>query len=157
MSTSLLLQEGFIRFRTRDTRLRMKEGINLALERGFTILEILFAIVILSIALIPLMKMLPEALILDAQMERETKVVFLAQRKMEEVKNKAIYDFSQDYAESATAFPSPDSTFKYTVSDDQGTGIKEITVNVWYDKNGNGSVDMDEEDIELNTKVAERN
>ena len=102
------------------------------------------------------MKLLPEALVLDAQMERETKVAFLAQLKMEEVKSKAIHDFAQDYTESATAFPSPDSDYKYTVSDDQGTGIKEITVNVWYDRDGDNNIDADEEDIDLNTKIAKR-
>ena len=112
--------------------------------------------VILSVALIPLMEMLPGALVLDAQMERQSKVAFLAQQKLEEVKGRAIYDFSQDYSESATAFPSPDSTFKYTVSDDQGSEIKEIVVKVWYDKDGDDTVDQGEEDIELNTKVAKR-
>jgi prepilin-type N-terminal cleavage/methylation domain-containing protein len=144
------LQEERIRFLICVLQLKSK------IENGFTILEILCTIAILSIVMIPLMKMLPDAMVLDAQMERETRVAFLAQQKIEEVKNKAIYDFSQDYSESATAFPSPDSDFKYTVSDDQGTAIKEIEVVVWYDKDGNGSVDADEEDIELNTKIAER-
>jgi prepilin-type N-terminal cleavage/methylation domain-containing protein len=127
-----------------------------SLKNGFTLLEIVLTIIILSIALIPLMELLPRAVVLDAQMEREAKMVFLAQQKLEEVKSKAIYDSSQDYNESSTAFPSPDSVFKYTVSDDQGTEIKEIAVNVWYDKDGDNSVDEDEEGIELNTKVAKR-
>ena len=128
----------------------------LSLADGYTLLEVLLAISIMSIALIPLMEMLPQALLLDAQLEREAKAAFLAQRKLEEVKSKAIYDFDQDYTESATAFPSPDSAFKYTVSDDQGAEIKEIAVNVWYDKDGNGSAGSDEEQIELNTKIAKR-
>ncbi len=150
MSMLSPLQEERIRFLICVLPLKSK------IENGFTILEILCTIAILSIVMIPLMKMLPDAMVLDAQMERETRVAFLAQQKIEEVKNKAIYDFSQNYSESATAFPSPDSDFKYIVSDDQGTAIKEIEVVVWYDKDGNGSVDADEEDIELNTKIAER-
>ena len=125
-------------------------------EGGFTFLEVLATIVILSIALIALMEMLPNALVLDGRMERETKAIFLAQRKMEGVKGKIIYDFDPDYSESATAFPSPDATFKYTVSDDQGAEIKEIAVNVWYDKDGDDLIDDDEEAVELNTKIADR-
>ena len=125
-------------------------------ERGFTLLEILAAIVILSIALIPMMEMLPAALVLDSQLEQKTRVTFLAQRKLEEVKCKAIYDFSPDYSESATAFPSPDVSFKYVLTDDQGTEIKEISVVVWYDEDGNDTIDSDEESIELDTKVAKR-
>ena len=128
----------------------------LSLESGYTLLEILLTISILSIALIPLMEMLPQALLLDAKLEQETKVAFLAQRKLEEVKSKAIYDFDQDYTESATAFPSPDQGFKYTVSDDQGAEIKEIAVNVWRDEDGDGSAGDGEELIELNTKIARR-
>ena len=126
-------------------------------ENGFTLLEILLTIIILSMALIPLMEMLPQALVLDNKVERETQAVFLAQQKLEEVKGEAIYDFSPDYSMSATAFPSPHSTFKYIVSDDQEAGIKEIAVNVWYDEDGDNIVDSDEEEVELNTKVAERN
>jgi|GEM_PF-608195 len=162
MSTLSPPREGHIRFSIFDfsfsiERADRKSKIkNQKCRNGFTLLEILLTIVILSIALIPLMELLPGALVLDAQMERESKVAFLAQQKLEEVKSKATYDFDQDYSESATAFPSPDSTFKYTVSDDQGTEIKEIAVTVWYDKDGDNTVDEDEEGIELNTKVAKR-
>lgn len=125
-------------------------------ENGFTLLEVLLTIIILSMALIPLMEMLPQALVLDKKVERETQAVFLAQQKLEEIKGKAIYDFNPDYSESATAFPVPHSIFKYVVSDDQGTDVKEIAVNVWYDEDGDNIVDSDEEEVELNTKVAER-
>jgi type II secretory pathway pseudopilin PulG len=138
-----------------DSRSKIKSQKS-KIESGFTILEILFTVIIVGIALVPIMKLLPEALVLDAQMERETRVAFLAQLKIEEVKSEVIHDFTQDYTESATAFPSPDSDYKYTVSDDQGTGIKEIAVNIWYDKDGDSNIDADEEDIGLNTKIAER-
>ena len=126
------------------------------LESGYTLLEILVAISILSIVLIPLMEMLPRTLLMSSQLERETKVAFLAQRKVEDVKCRAIYDFSVDYTESAAAFPAPDSSYKYTVSDDQGAEIKEIAVTVWYDEDNDNSVGGDEEQIVLYTKFAKR-
>ena len=126
------------------------------LQSGYTLLEILMAISILSIVLIPLMEMLPRTLLLDARLERETKVAFLAQREVEEVKSRAIYDFSMDYSESATAFPAPDLSYKYTVSDDQGAEIKEIAVTVWYDEDNDDSVGGDEEQLVLYTKFAKR-
>ncbi len=126
-------------------------------EVGFTLLEVLAAIVILSVVLIPLTEMLPRTLILDSQLERETRAAFLAQQKLEGVKCRAMYNFNPDYDESATAFPFPDSTFKYTVSDDQGSEIREISVTVWYDEDDDNTVDDDEESIELNTKIAKRN
>ena len=126
------------------------------MESGYTLLEIVLTIAILSIALIPLMEMLPRAMVLDAQLEQRARAAFLAQRKLEAVKGKAVYDFDQDYTESATAFQAPDSAFKYTVSDLEADGIKQIAVNVWYDTNDSGSADEDEEQIELNTKIARR-
>lgn len=125
-------------------------------ESGFTLLEILLTIIILSIALIPLMEMIPHALVLDKGIERETQAVFLAQQKLEEIKGKAIYDFSPDYSESATAFPSPHSAYKYTISDNLDTGIREIAVNVWYDEDDDNTIDENEAEVELNTKIAER-
>jgi len=125
-------------------------------EDGYTILEIVLTISILSIALIPLMEMLPRALLLDDQLEQRARAAFLAQRKLEQVKGKAIYDFHQDYTEAATAFQAPDSRFKYTVSDQETDGIKEIGVNVWYDMDGSGSMGEGEENIELDTKIARR-
>ncbi len=125
-------------------------------EDGYTLLEIVLTMAILSIALIPLMEMLPRAMVLDMQLERETKMAFLAQQKLEEVKGKAVYDFAQDYNETATAFPSPDSTFKYSVTDTPSAEIREVAVSVWYDADGNGGVDDGEEHIELNTKIAKR-
>ena len=125
-------------------------------EDGYTILEIVLTIAILSIALIPLMEMLPRALLLDDQLEQRARAAFLAQRKLEEVKGKAIYDFDQDYTESATAFAAPDAKFKYTVTDQEADGIKEVGVNVWYDTDSSGSAGDDEENVELNTKIARR-
>ncbi len=151
ISTSLPLQGVCIRL-----GLEIRSSRALSVENGYTLLEIIMAISILSIALIPLMEMLPRALLLDAQLERETKIAFLAQRKSEAVKSRAIYAFDQDYSESAIAFLPPDSTFKYTVSDDQGVEIKEIAVTVWYDENGNDIADEDEEKITLYTKIAKR-
>ena len=129
---------------------------SIAWEDGYTLLEIILTISILSIALIPLLEMLPRTLLLEDQLEQRARIAFLAQRKMEEVKSKVIYDFGQDYTELATAFPSPDSEFKYTVSDSQGLEMKEIAVRTWCDKDNNGSITEGEEYIELNTKIAKR-
>jgi hypothetical protein len=90
------------------------------------------------------------------EIERANRASFLAQKTIEEVKSKALADFSLIYTCSATAFSGTDSMFKYTVSDNGNTAIKTISVKVWFDKNGNGSINTDEEWIELNTKAAKR-
>lgn len=125
-------------------------------ERGFTILEVLIAIIILSVTLIPLIGLLPQVLVISSEVDRQTKVSFLARQKVEEVKTKTICNFTYDYSEPTTPFPDPDSTFKYTVTVGTGSDIKDINVSVWYDRNGNDAIDDGEENIELNAKVARR-
>lgn len=130
-------------------------------EGGFTLIEVLLALVILSIAIIPLMQIFPQASLIATNSQRETRIGFLAQQKLEQVKGQALSYFFGDYNESATAFPSPDSDFKYTVSyfttsGDDGNQIKSIKVRVWYDDNDNSIVDGNENMIELTTKVSRR-
>ncbi|MGQ9608145.1 MAG: type IV pilus modification PilV family protein [bacterium] len=130
-------------------------------EGGFTLIEVLLALVILSIAIIPLMQIFPQASLIATDSQRETRIGFLAQQKLEQVKGQVLSYFFGDYNESATAFPSPDSDFKYTVSyftasGDDGNQIKSIKVRVWYDDNDNNIVDGNENMIELTTKVSRR-
>ena len=103
-------------------------------ENGFTMLEILVSIAILSITIIPLLGLMANAPLLHAQMEHKTRAAFLAQLKIEEVKNAATYNFAPDRdVPAATSFPDPDSKYEYTVIDDGDADIKDITVQVWYD------------------------
>lgn len=130
-------------------------------EKGFTLIEVLLAIVILGIAIIPLMQIFPQASLIAANTKQETRIGFLAQQKLEQVKGQALAYFYGNYSESATAFPSPDSDFKYTVnyftaSGDDGNYVRAIKVTVWYDDNNNGIIDGSENMIELNTKVSRR-
>ena len=65
-------------------------------------------------------------------------------------------DNPDPYDESATAFPAPDTMFKYTVTDSFTADIKDITVKVWYDENDNDNRDEGEQMVELETKVSRR-
>ena len=147
-----LLQEGCGKMSHRD-------------ESGFTMLEILVSIAILSIAVLPLLGLLTSAPLLHAQREQQTRAAFLAQRKVEEVRNRIIgdndFDFTTEYDEPATGFPAPDPTFKYTITvtdpaPDPGD-LKDITVQVWYDENGVvDTPEVGEQAVRLETKVAKR-
>lgn len=143
-------------------------------ERGLTYLEILATILIMSIALIPIMRIMPEGMKATRRVERLTRANFLGQSKMDEIRSQILgtnpnYGFSKDYNKSATAFPNPDDPpdphfkYKYTVTDDQGAGIKELKVTVWFDENGNDEPDTysdpheeDEISVSIDTKIADR-
>lgn len=131
-------------------------------EDGFTILEILVSIAILSITIIPLVGLFSTAVVIHAQREQQTRTAFLAQLRLEEVKQKATYDFSTDYSIPETSggdpggFSAPDDKYKYTIIDDNDTDLREITIQVWYDENDDNTVDPDEQNVTLDTLVARR-
>jgi len=128
-------------------------------ESGFTMLEVLVSVGLMGIVIIPLMGLLASAAVLHAQREQETRAIFLAQKKIEEIKNNATTDFAADYNKSpgaGTDFPSPDSKYKYTVIDSEGSDIKDITVQVWYDDDDDNVLNGDEQESTLKTKVARR-
>ncbi len=133
-------------------------------ERGFTMLEILVSVAIMAIAVVPLLGLLTSAPVLHQQREQQMRAAFLAQLRLEEVKQKITVGFDNDYDRSTDPlvddFPAPDATFRYTITDDPDTSdvdnLKVITVEVWYDMNGDGIPDDIEQKVELKTKVARR-
>jgi len=102
------------------------------------------------------MQLMARSLDISTKQERYNNATFLAKAKIEEVMGKVIDNFSTNRSESATAFASPYTDYKYTVSDDVGTDIKVISVTAWYDDDGDGALDSGEESITLDTKVADR-
>lgn len=128
---------------------------------GFTLIEIVLTIFIMSLAIIPIMQVFPTTLMVSKDTEQMTRATFLTERKMEEVKGKIRYEdnFTNDYNESPTAFPPPDENYKYTVVDTEAehpNEVKEIEVTVWHDSNNNNSWDEGENLIILDTKIAKR-
>jgi len=129
-------------------------------EKGFTLIELMLATVILVISIIPITMILPRMLTENRIVERENRAVFLGQKIMEETKTKALTYFNWDgYNKTAIAFSSPYNIFKYSVTYVSVAGnnnIKKITVTVWYDANNNNTADTGEEWIQLKTLITNR-
>ena len=126
-------------------------------QNGFTMLEILASIALLSITIIPLLGLITSTLVSNAQREQQLRAAFLAQKRLEEVKDAVLSnDLVGDYNEVATAFPAPDSRYKYTVTVTDDSDIRNIAVRVWFDENGNDVRDGGEQEFGLRTRVARR-
>ena len=102
-------------------------------KRGLTYLEILATILIMSIALIPIMRIMPEGMKATRRVERLTRATFLGQSKMDEIRSQILgvnsgYGFSIDYTESPTAFPNPDDPPEPQPSRQQGQLEERVTV-----------------------------
>jgi prepilin-type N-terminal cleavage/methylation domain-containing protein len=124
-------------------------------ELGFTFIEVIAAMTIMAVALIPIISIFPNVFIINRQVEHVTTATFLAEKKMEEIKSQIFSDFSSSYGEFA-AFSEPHSAYKYIVTDDEGVGIKELSITVWYDENDDDVIDDNEDQVNLNIKMADR-
>ena len=135
-------------------------------RHGFTLIEVLASILLIGGALVAIMTIVPQMIENSLGTERLTKVIFLAERKTEEVIGKVINNFDNDgagYDESATAFTDDGySAYKYTIDDevisaeDDDSKLKKIQVQVWHDEDDGNTVDSNEESITLDTKLADR-
>jgi prepilin-type N-terminal cleavage/methylation domain-containing protein len=130
-------------------------------RKAFTLVEVVAAAALAGVALVALMQIVPGMLKVGTKVEVITRATFLAERKMEETRSlinsdNASYGYTKSYTQSATAFPAPDSLYKFTITDDGGSDIKVLNVSVWDDVNGNDVADGDEYSVALDTKVANR-
>jgi len=130
-------------------------------NRGFTFLELLAAMTILTVALVPMMRIMPEGFKSSRMIERWTKAAFLAQNKMGQLRSQILgndsdygFDKTDGYAGSGNFTTDP--AYYYTVSDDEGSGIKELSVTVWFDEDGDGIQDLSEQSVRIDTKIADR-
>lgn len=134
-------------------------------EKGFTLVEVLLAVMLLGVALIPIMNLMPGMYRTNSNMIIENKLTFFAQDKLEEVKSLVTADISVNRGKSSQPFPS-DSSYRYNVIDDGGTDIdspadgnvdiKMITIQAWYGDSSSNYASA-EHKIELKTKVSYRN
>jgi len=124
-------------------------------KKSFTLLEVLTSIVLIAIAMIPLMQIVTQGLVLSQKEEKVTKVIFLAQNKIEEIVNKVEYNFDLS-RDSQGVFSSPYGNYRYIVTDNEASSIKMVSVSVWCDENASSTIDNDEENISLSTKITDK-
>lgn len=152
-------------------------------EKGFTMLEVLFAITLMGIAILPLLGLMAMAPSLHVRRERDMRSAFLAQLMAEDIKHDAMADFdgpggigyniSGDFSDYPPELPEAErlgsgySGFRYTITDtfdpgsydpdDPAMQIRPITVEVGYDVDGSNSLESGEFLVTVNVKVARRN
>lgn len=108
---------------------------NTQLVRGFTLIELIAALVILSIALIPLLNWVPLSIQTYLKTERKTKAIFLTQAKLEQLRTAIINNFDQDYNLGPSTFNPPYQNFHYSITDDLNSNLKTISVKTWHIEN----------------------
>lgn len=131
-------------------------------DKGFTLVEVLLAVILLGIALIPIIQSMPSIYRVNRSMIIENTMSFYAQDKLEEVKSAVISDFDIDRTQSLQTV-SGETNYKYNIIDNGGTDIggttgndiKVITIQMWYGDDGS-TFESAGNRIELKTKISKR-
>jgi len=126
------------------------EAVKMNKRGGFSLLEILVTLVIISVGTLAIINWMPISIRTKANLEKRATTVFLAQGKIEEIKSTALVSFNNDFNQTAPASWSvPYDNFMWTASDDRGSAIKVISVSAWHREDPNNKVNFD-------TKIALR-
>jgi Tfp pilus assembly protein PilV len=124
-------------------------------HKGLSIIEVAMASALLIVAMVPILKNLTRAQQLSNEMERKTYGLVLAQNKLDEIKATSIYSFDSIVSLNNVAFPGTSYLCNVVVTT-ASTDLKQITVSVGYDGNGNGTLSSDEVEVTMATYVAKR-
>ncbi|MHC4533137.1 MAG: type IV pilus modification PilV family protein [Planctomycetota bacterium] len=121
---------------------------------GFTLTEVIIASSLLVIAIIPILRALTAAQVSTRIIEHRTHSLALAQAKLDEIKARTVYHYSDTYAETNTAL---EGLYLCNVADSSvNVNLRQITISVGQDLNGNSTLDADEIEITLATLIANR-
>lgn len=136
---------------------KMPNRFGLRRAAGVTTTEVVVASALLIIAIVPILKALTGAFVTTRIVERKTRSLMLAQAKLDEIKARSIYHYSDTFTESNSAFAPPSADYLCNVTDSTVSGnLRKITVSVGYDLNGNSSLEDNEIKVTLATLIARR-
>ena len=111
---------------------------------GFTLLEVMIAIAIISIALISLQALNNRTIAIHGYLQRMTQATLLAQYKMSEVESSSEEVLLQEASQGEFDEPLDQYRWKISVSETPLASVRMVTVDVvWGDKEKNEFVSID--------------
>ena len=125
-------------------------------HKGLSIIEVAMASVLLIVAMVPILRSLTKANMLSSEVERKTQALVLAQGKLDAIRASSVYSFGSSGSFTASNVVLSSSYLCNVTDTAASTDLKQITVSVGYDDNGNGALSSDEVEVTLATYVARR-
>ena len=123
---------------------------------GITLTEVVVASSLLIVGVVPILKALTSAQVTSVVIERKTRSLVLAQAKLDEIKADSIYDYTNGGSSFSESDTDLGGSYLCNVTDDTGDPLKQISVSVGYDLNGNSSLSSGEIEVTLTTYLARR-
>ena len=131
-------------------------------EAGFSLIEVLVAALLISVALVPLMQLFPGLLAQDQSDETSMRLGTVAVRQMESFTNSLRGNINSVTSGSAACPDLPQCRLVWTItiessSATQGVGsLVDVSVTACVDANGNGVCDAGETQVRYDAKVTSR-
>jgi len=144
------------RHKTQDTRDKAAGGFTQApgAGAGFTLVEVLVASMLLTAAMVPILRALTGAHTMDVKIERRMRSLTLAEAKLEDIKGRSIYNYSTNFNDPSSYI---EGLYLCKVVDTAVSGdLRTILLSVGYDENGNGQLETNEIQVTLKTLLAQR-
>lgn len=104
------------------------------MKKGFTLLEMLVTIVLLTAGIVSILRMMSMGMFADTDAENATIALYLAQEKMEEIKDASSYANIDTFAEAQTALTGDYADFDREVT--VSGGPKQVNVIVYWTTKG---------------------
>ena len=123
---------------------------------GFTLTEVVIAAGLLIAAIVPILQALTVSHTTTTSIEYKTRSLTLAQAKLDDIKARSIYNYTNGGSTFAESNTSLDGSYLGNVTDDSGDPLKTITVSVGFDRNGDSTLSSDEIEVTLSTLLARR-
>jgi Tfp pilus assembly protein PilV len=123
-------------------------------RKAFTITEVVVASLLLAVAIVPILQALTSAHVSTIVIEQKTRSLTLAQAKLDEIRARAIYNYSGSFAQTNLSIG---NSYLCNVADTPvDSNLRTITVSVGYDLNGDTTLTDDEIRVTLATLIARR-
>jgi hypothetical protein len=104
--------------------------------------------------MVPILKALTSAQIASTDIEQKTNSLMLARAQIETIRAQAIYSYSSSYSANSAILG---GSYLCNVTDTAvNSNLRNITISVGYDKDGNSTLSDDEIRVTLSTLVAKR-
>ena len=126
-------------------------------EKAFTLVEVLVASMLLTVAMVPILRALAASHTLSRRVEYKTQSLVHAKARLDWIKAESIYNFDNDFTEDSTLI---EGRYLVSVVDEDlspvNADLRQITVFVGCDASNDLNLDTDEIEVGLRTLIARR-
>ncbi|MBN1457204.1 MAG: type II secretion system protein [Sedimentisphaerales bacterium] len=123
-------------------------------RKAFSLIEVVVASGLLAIGMVPILRGLTSAHFAATVIERKTKSLAFAKAEIDEIRARMIYNYDASYDKNNVSLG---GSYLCRVDVDViNSDIKDVSVKVGFDTNGNGILVNQEVLVNLNTLVAKR-